>query len=104
MNDLKSIISISRVSYPEDADLWVEIYSDVTMGISDYINMDKKEDPKNAYILISNVIHDWNFADIDGKKLSITEAGIKKLPASLAEWIISEATRLLVDDEDKKKA
>jgi len=103
MSDLKQIISVEKIEYPEDKELWVELYKDVSMGVSEQFNTEDFSDIKNAYILLSNILHDWNFAGMDGKKLPVSVEGVKKLPSKIAEWILEESTKIISPDRDKKK-
>lgn len=103
MSELQQIISIERRKYPQNESLWVDFYTDINMGASDQLNLNDPTDTSNAYVVLVNVVADWNFAGIDGKKLEISTEDIRKLPARIAEWMLKEATSLIESDKDKKK-
>lgn len=101
--ELKKVIKTIEKRCPFDDELWVLLYEDINMSVIDSLNMDNQMDMKNAYVIVANVVADWNFADMNGEKLEISVNGVRKLPSKIAEWIINESTEIIKIDEDKKK-
>ena len=99
--NLKSIISKDKKFYPEDEELWVEFYTDLPMGVATKIDIDDQAGA--ALVMITSMVCDWNFADVDGSKLPIDDEGVSKLPVHLAEWIVEEINSFVEVDQSKKK-
>lgn len=97
---LKPIIGTIKKEYPEDSELWVEFYTDVPMKLASIVDTNQED---LATKLISSMVCDWNFADREGKELEISEDNVGVLPAKIAKWIVEESTKLLRDDDVKKK-
>lgn len=99
--ELKSIIGTVKKNYPEDEDLWIELYTDIPMGLAG--RLDTEDDTSAGFEMIKGMVKDWNFADADGTELTIDDEGVNKLPASLASWIANEISDLIKPDAEKKK-
>lgn len=98
---LKSVIDIVRKINPDDGDLWVELYTDLPMGIASAIR--DKDNEESGVIMISHMIHDWNFADSNGEFLEVNQHNVSRLPARLANWLIDLVKEIMEQTADKKK-
>ena len=56
--------------------------------------------------LVLSQIADWNFADTDGKKLSLTMDGLTKLFLSIVTWLSKQQEEILrgANADAKKKS
>ncbi len=77
-------------STPED-EAWVEIYEELigydVVGLSE----GGKSITKTTIVAISNLIHDWNFTDKEGKKVEINPETVKFLKPEDIYHIIEQA-------------
>jgi hypothetical protein len=110
--DNKNIFNYRKEVYPEDNELWVELYDDLSIGQWERIlakigdlkdSADARKSMEVALDVLAGSIKDWNFADSNGEKLVVNEDNIKRLPSKLATWLVTLANDFFVNRDSKKK-
>jgi hypothetical protein len=87
---------------------WVEFYDDLLAGeIQDFsgdINkMSEKEKGNQGYEFVKTMISDWNFADLDEKKMEITVKNIRRLPLRVQGFLAETAGSIFESALPKKE-
>ena len=98
----KELFEKVRKDIPFIPGAWVEFWSDLSGDTPE--KLAKFKDPTDqGYESIITLVADWNFADLEGKKLPVTTESMRKLSLKLQRWISDCVGEVMEDLTAKKK-
>jgi hypothetical protein len=83
---------------------WIELYDDLTMSVVFRLEEEEKNgNIKGQLAIITEQIADWNFVDLENKKLDITVDNMARINIKVIRFITECVSELAREFSRKKK-